>query len=358
MLAIVNGHQRLVASSPWTRQKDASRASILSRQEAEVVGLKRERWTETEIASLPLGEHDYLERKSGRLIDQEDFRGKMAKALSAFANSGGGHIVFGVEDDGMITGMLPNRGNTALREWFEQSLPGLVAFPLQDIRVHEVVPAIESAIPAGKVVIVVDIGDSSLAPHQSIIDQRYYYRVAGHSMPAPHFYIETLRNRLTKPSLEVDLNDIELQDAYPFQDGVFVELLLNCVVINKGRIAAYRWHLHLDGTDGDLTGRESDIYFDDRRFPRPRPRGGITITGDPTLLPSLGRQVKLPFGLFLRASPNDPESVKADLRAMLHSEFCIRLRVITETSPGDTTRYPLCNSGGLETVLERMFPLN
>jgi len=358
MLAILLGNRPPMASDRWSRQLEASRASILSRQEAEVVGLKREQWTESEVAALPRGEHDIFERKSGRLLDDQEFRAKMAKAMSAMANSGGGHIVVGVEDDGAFTGVPPTRGRTSTREWLEQTLPGLVAFPLHGVRLHEVIPATPTAIPPGLVVLVVDVGDSSLAPHQSTVDQRYYYRVAGHSKPAPHFYIETLRNRLTKPTLEAELSAIERADAYPWHEGVFVELRLNCVVTNAGRIAAYRWHLHLDGTDGDAPGRGADIWFDEHRFPRRRSRDNLVIPGDPTLLPSLASKVDLPLGIFLRASQHEPEAVKADLRTMLNPDFHVRLRVITETSPGEPARRAVGGALDVEKVLARLFPLS
>ena len=56
----------------------------------------KEKWTESEIKALPKGEHDYFERKSGDLIEQTFFRDKMSIAVSALANSGGGHILLGV----------------------------------------------------------------------------------------------------------------------------------------------------------------------------------------------------------------------------------------------------------------------
>jgi hypothetical protein len=51
--------------------------------------VKREKWTEADIEALPNGEHDYFERKSGRLFsDRGELLGALAKALSAMANSG------------------------------------------------------------------------------------------------------------------------------------------------------------------------------------------------------------------------------------------------------------------------------
>ncbi len=162
---------------------------------------KKERWTEADLLALPVGEQDYFDRKSGSILSDKDFRKDFSKALSAFANSGGGHLIIGMRDDGSFDGVDPLHGRTPTREWFEQTIPRFVEYALDDFRVHEVEPATTTAIPNGKVVIVIDIGDSILAPHQAI-DKIYYYRVGSHSCPAPHFYVETLRSRLVASELK------------------------------------------------------------------------------------------------------------------------------------------------------------
>lgn len=162
--------------------------------------IKREKWTEEMIVALPPGEHDFFDRKSGLMLNNADFRKDIAKALSAFANTGGGHLVLGVQDDGTIDGVPRLKGRTSIREWLEQIIPHLLSYPLQDFRVHEVVPATPSAIPSGQVVIVIDVGDSMLAPHQTADTKIYYYRSGGHSVGAPHIYLEALRGRQRFPS--------------------------------------------------------------------------------------------------------------------------------------------------------------
>jgi predicted HTH transcriptional regulator len=163
---------------------------------------KRDSWTEDQILALPLGEPDAFDRKSGRLLSKPNFEEDLGKALSAFANTGGGHLLLGVQDDGTFDGVpaMTKKGKTTTREWLEQKIPALLDRPLQDFKVHEVVPSSPSSIPAGKVVIVIDVGDSNLAPHQNVSNHIYYFRVGGHSKPAPHFYLDILWNRLTFPT--------------------------------------------------------------------------------------------------------------------------------------------------------------
>ena len=65
-------------------------------------------WDEEYILALPL-EDDTLERKGSRAldltlsgVDENKVRDELAKRLSAFANSGGGRIIYGASNDGKI----------------------------------------------------------------------------------------------------------------------------------------------------------------------------------------------------------------------------------------------------------------
>jgi predicted HTH transcriptional regulator len=169
-------------------------------QDSKLHMVKRERWTEDDLDALASEEPDIFERKSGKLMEDKDkFRDSAAKALSAFANSGGGSLVVGVGDDGTSDGVDPLVGRASVRDWIEQVTPRLLDFPLSDFRVHAVIRRADgsSRIPHGKEVVVIDVGDSPLAPHQSARDYVYYHRQGGRSVPARHFYLELLRQRLS-----------------------------------------------------------------------------------------------------------------------------------------------------------------
>src|SRR5439155_17887259 len=85
--------------------------------------------------------------------------------------------------------------------------------------------------------------DSALAPHQCAHgggDARkytYYYRQAGRSEPAPHFYLELLRQRLVSPVLEATLASVVPVKATRVSDGVFLATQLRFLVHNSGRVA-------------------------------------------------------------------------------------------------------------------------
>jgi hypothetical protein len=104
----------------------------LARQRKELSIVKRESWTEADLSNLPGGEPDVFDRKSGLLFDHRDnFFNSVAKALSAFANSGGGSLVLGVADNGTPDDLPPLEGKTPIREWLEQKIPRLLDYPLQ-----------------------------------------------------------------------------------------------------------------------------------------------------------------------------------------------------------------------------------
>ncbi len=99
--------------------------------------MKRKRWTEPDLLSLPSGENDRFDRKSGALLDDPASPRTLAKALSAFANSGGGHLIIGVKDDGTIDGVPKiRRGRTSTKDWLEQIIPELVSHPLHQKIAH------------------------------------------------------------------------------------------------------------------------------------------------------------------------------------------------------------------------------
>lgn len=166
--------------------------------------MKKEIWKEADVLALPPGEQDYFERKSGAILSDGKFHDDVAKAISAFANSGGGHLIIGVKDNGEFDG-VPKvlKGKQSTKDHFEHIIPDLVTYTLQDFRVHEVMPESPSLIPEGRVIIVVDIGDSLQAPHQTSQTRNYYFRTGGRSEKASHHFLELLRARARYPSQRV-----------------------------------------------------------------------------------------------------------------------------------------------------------
>jgi hypothetical protein len=308
----------------------------LSRQREELNVVKREHWTEADLDSLPAGEPDAFDRKSGRLFDKQDeFFNKVAKALSAFANSGGGSLILGVTDDGTPDGLPTTVGRTPMRDWLEQKVPTLLDYPLSDFRVHVVVRDNASRIPSEKEVIVIDVGDSAAAPHQSKRDKCYYRREAGHSVPAPHFYLELLRQRLTNPVLELSLRSFEPVEAYEHENGLFVGAWLKFEVSNVGRVAAYDWQLNCRQLANDKIPQErlkSDFRF--QKFPK---GDGSYSRGTPinkTILPGCNYWEWIAIGIQLRPRARAENAVLGEIETMI-AGLTLFFQIATETSPGE-----------------------
>lgn len=306
------------------------------------------RWTETEVGAFPKGEHDYFDRKSGRLLSGSSYRDGLAKAVSAFSNSGGGQILLGVEDDGSFQGLSPKHGRTSTREWLEQIIPNLVDPALQAFRVHCVERSAQSDIPSDRELIVVELDDSFLAPHQSRYDKIYYHRVGGHSVPAPHFYLETLRQRATKPILVVSVAGITALTAYEHAEGVLVRLRFDFDVTNVGRVVAVDWFVDVsEGTsslgDGVIL-LKSDFPKNGASYPWRHPKIGSS------LLPSDTARMSCIPGINLKGCTGDSKDLDSALTQLWNHGFTIKFCPITDTGPGDAH---LIDVDQLEGVLNR-----
>lgn len=298
----------------------------------------RDSWTEADVLGLATEEPDTFDRKSGMLLngDKNAFYDALAKAASAFANSGGGLLVLGVEDDGSFTGLDPMVGRTSMKDWIEQKLPGLLSYPLSLFRVHTVLPSNPSAIPAGKVLVVVDIGDSPAAPHQSGRDRKYYYRAAGRSEPAQHFYLELLRQRLTNPSLTFEADSITPTHVDRHNGQILLEVKVRFRIVNTGRVAAYKWALVVrtvgnDEIDDDTLKKRTFPFFSE--FPHQRSRSaGIRI--DDTILPGLSLLHDVDAGFLLSGAGDTANEIRSAIEEIICSTR-LGMQLATEMSPGE-----------------------
>jgi Putative DNA-binding domain len=324
----------------------------LARQSQEQDIVKRERWTEADLDNLPSEEPDVFDRKSGRLLENEaNFLNVVAKVLSAFANSGGGALILGVQDDGIPDGVPSYKGKTSMKDWIEQKVPNLLDYPLSDLRVHTVAKSSPSRIPADREVIVIDVSDSAAAPHQSTRDHIYYHRVGGRSEPARHFYLELLRQRLTNPSLSFKLIDAALLTAEEYGEGIFVVIVLKIEVTNVGRVAAYNWQLNARASTHLGVETENlleNFYFSN--FPISLPPRVTGVRFDRTILPGCEFIEEHTIGLQLRPTDHTIAAVRDDLHRMLKG-LQIFYRLATEASPGEWIPIILTGVTDLETLV-------
>lgn len=177
-------------------------------------------WTEEDILNLPAGEHDWFEIKGRKAIDlsldgvnEAKIALSLSQEVSAFANSGGGQIIFGISDQRILStprsvddggvSLTFKRPNT--KEWLESWVATLVEPRLRNFNIYVVTKNGESSqIEVGRGLFILDIASSSDAPHQAR-DNRYYVRAASHSRPANHQMVVDIFNRRQHPQFEVEL---------------------------------------------------------------------------------------------------------------------------------------------------------
>lgn len=191
-------------------------------------------WDEAYILNLPQGEHDWLEFKSSKLLDfslpnvnANSVLDELSKQISAFANSGGGTIVYGIQDtpigtprtvdaDGGVSLNLKN----GTKEWLEDVIPNLVDFQLSSFNIYVLTsaPNASSGIAAGKGIFLIDIPSSDSAPHQAS-DKKYYARVGGKSRPIGHRFVMDIAGRAKYPKLEMSCQIIPKEDRQDYDNS-------------------------------------------------------------------------------------------------------------------------------------------
>lgn len=207
-------------------------------------------WDENYILNIPTGEHDWVEFKEARSLDlslpnvkESDVRNKLSEQISAFANTGGGTIVYGIADAAPgATRMVDSNGGVSLsikggtKEWLEDIIPGLVDFHLARFNIYVVIGGgPTSGIADGKGLILVEIPESESAPHQAH-DKKYYARVGGKSRPIQHRLVLDIIGRARHPKMHVTCEVIPEGEYDGATNSYVPTLLFRCR--NQGRVFA------------------------------------------------------------------------------------------------------------------------
>lgn len=161
---------------------------------------------------------DYKDSRAVRMDARDDF----AKDVSAFANSDGGVIIYGVQekdrlpvtmDEGVDDGKVS-------REWIESAIMTGINPRVEDVRI---VPIPKSA---GRSLYVIEVRKSFRGPHQAS-DKRYYKRHNFKSVPMEDYEIADVRNRRRR-----------LSPLVSFEVGFYRDFISVFDVVNVGDIAA------------------------------------------------------------------------------------------------------------------------
>ena len=183
------------------------------------------------------GETNLVERKSIR--DLEDVKANnqnikeiLGKAISAFANYGGGFLLWGCTDDGEIEpGVDDTYGNRSLKEWLEDAIwtsttPGVKEFSVKKCKT-----------PEGKHLYVVAIGESFIAPHQAShgkAKNKYFSRIDGKSKPIDGIIVRDIFNRQVSAEVRPEIQFL----ATAHSSGAVTTSELEIVLKNESLVPA------------------------------------------------------------------------------------------------------------------------
>jgi hypothetical protein len=170
-------------------------------------------YTEAELRQMitnQIEENLHLDYKgAGSLAATDGKKKEIAKDISAFANSDGGIVIYGMLEYGDIAQRhLPEKldpiDRTVIsKEWLEQVINSNVQPKISGLTIHP----IPLASAANHVVYVVNIPKSNTA-HQAS-DKKYYKRYNFESVAMEDYEIKDILNRLSSPDLNLILNSAQ-----------------------------------------------------------------------------------------------------------------------------------------------------
>src|SRR5208337_3128842 len=122
-------------------------------------------------------------KASPALNKNNDGRAELVKDVTAFANSAGGQIVYGVHERAGVPQALDLGvdSDAIAPEWIEQIIDTNTSPRIQGLKITKIVLTPERPNMVAYVIIVPPA--TAFAPHQNSIDKKYYRRFALRSVP-------------------------------------------------------------------------------------------------------------------------------------------------------------------------------
>ena len=183
-------------------------------------------------------ENIHLDYKAAGALDKDDKkRREITKDVSAFANSDGGIIVYGVsEEDHRPKELSFIDGRVYTKEWIENVIqliqPRIDGVDIYPIRFGDI----------EKTVYVIKVPRSTSAPHMAK-DKRYYKRFNFNSEPMEDYEVKDLYNRATVPKLEI----VSCMFSPKEEDDEVVYDLMAAIVNNGNRVCeSYKLNFYIN----------------------------------------------------------------------------------------------------------------
>lgn len=124
---------------------------------------------------------------------------EVSKDVSAFANSAGGTIVYGMFESNHLPASIDGIDPAVVtREWLDQVIASRIQRRIDGVRINQVI------LGDSKVVYVVVIPESDRAPHMAS-DHRYYKRFEYQSVPMEDYEVRDVANRTVGPRLSIKM---------------------------------------------------------------------------------------------------------------------------------------------------------
>jgi len=197
-------------------------------------------WVEADLRRLIIDQVqesvglDY--KAAGALGKQDQNKREIGRDVSAFANSAGGVIVYGMTENGHVpTAIDPIASAAFSKEWLENVIISNIQPRVDGSHIN---PVLLAGNPLGRVVYVVTIPQSYTA-HQAS-DNRYYKRFNFQSVPMEHYEVQDTMNRAKTPIIDVRIKcqtERRDHDLHRYSLLVFLD--------NKGSVGARNMKLTL-----------------------------------------------------------------------------------------------------------------
>lgn len=170
-----------------------------------------------------------IDFKSADALSKIDSKKKeISKDVSAFANSNGGIIIYGIDEiDHKASSISFVDGNEFTKEWLEQVISSTIQRNIPDLKIF---PIRKNGL-ISQTVYVVQIPESLEAPHIGK-DKKFYKRYNFESVAMEEYEVRQLYNRKVKSKLFLAGYNIGLKEV----SEETISFTVNASVINEGDI--------------------------------------------------------------------------------------------------------------------------